>query len=91
MSTNELTAKVKQIQELKRLQEELDAEAESLQDAIKSEMTERNTSEMVVDCFKIRWTDVTQNKLDTTSLKRELPEIVERYTKQTTYKRFTIS
>lgn len=91
MSQNELTAKVKQIQELKRMQEELAAELESLTDAVKAEMTERGTAEMVVDCFKVRWTDVTQNKLDTAAIKRELPEIAERYTKQSTYKRFTIS
>lgn len=91
MSQNELLTKIKQAQELKRMREELDAELESLQDAIKAEMKERNTTEMVVDCFKVRWTDVTQNKLDTASLKRELPEVAERYTKQTTYKRFSIN
>lgn len=91
MSTNELTAKVKQIQELKRMQEELAAELETLTDEVKAEMTERNTAEMVVDCFKVRWTTVKSNRLDTTALKKELPEIAERYTKQTETKRFTIS
>lgn len=91
MSQNELTAKVKQIQELKRMQEELAAELETLTDEVKAEMTERNTSEMVVDCFKVRWTKVTTNRLDTTALKKELPEIAERYTKTTESRRFTIS
>lgn len=91
MSTNELTAKVKQIQELKRMQEEIAAELETLTDAVKAEMTERNTAEMVVDCFKVRWTKVTTNRLDTTALKKELPEIAERYTKTTETRRFTIS
>lgn len=91
MSTNELTAKVKQIQELKRMQEEIAAELETLTDAVKAEMTERNTSEMVVDCFKVRWTTVKSSRLDTTAIKKELPEIAERYTKQTESRRFTIS
>ncbi len=91
MSQNELTAKVKQIQELKRMQEELAAELETLTDEVKAEMTERNTSEMVVDCFKVRWTTVKSNRLDTTALKKELPEIAERYTKTTESRRFTIS
>lgn len=91
MSQNELTAKVKQIQELKRMQEELAAELETLTDEVKAEMTERNTSEMVVDCFKVRWTKVTTNRLDTTALKKELPEIAERFTKTTESRRFTIS
>lgn len=91
MSTNELTAKVKQIQELKRMQEEISSEIETLTDAVKAEMTERNTSEMVVDCFKVRWTTIKSSRLDTTALKKELPEIAERYTKQTESRRFTIS
>lgn len=91
MSTNELTAKVKQIQELKRMQEEIAAELETLTDAVKAEMTERDTSEMVVDCFKVRWTTVKSNRLDTTVLKKELPEIAERYTKTTETRRFTIT
>lgn len=91
MSQNELTAKVKQIQELKRMQEEIAAELETLTEAVKAEMTERNTSEMVVDCFKVRWTTVKSNRLDTTALKKELPEIAERYTRTSETKRFTIS
>ncbi len=91
LNTNELTAKVKQIQELKRMQEEIAAELETLTDTVKAEMTERNTTEMVVDCFKVRWTPVTSSRLDTNALKRELPEVAERYTKQTESKRFTIS
>ncbi|MBD5128650.1 MAG: hypothetical protein HDT43_01810 [Ruminococcaceae bacterium] len=91
LNTNELTAKVKQIRELKRMQEEIAAEIETLTDAVKAEMTERNTSEMVVDCFKVRWTPVTSSRLDTTALKRELPEIAEHYTKVSESKRFTIN
>lgn len=91
MSTNELTAKVKQIQELKRMQEEITAELETLTDAVKAEMTERETTEMVVDCFKIRWTTIKSSRLDTTALKKELPEVAERFTKPTESRRFTIT
>lgn len=45
MSQNELTATVKRIQELKRMQEEIAAELETLTDAVKAEMTERNVSD----------------------------------------------
>lgn len=45
MSQNELTATVKRIQELKRMQEEIAAELETLTDAVKAEMTERNASD----------------------------------------------
>lgn len=91
LNANELTAKVKQIQELKRMAEEITAEIETLTDTVKAEMTERNATEMVVDCFKVRWTPVTSSRLDTTALKRELPEVAEKFTKTTESRRFTIS
>ncbi len=91
MNTQELTKKLYQIQELKRLSEEITTELESLTDEVKAVMTAQDTEEMTVDIFKVRWTTVTSNRIDTTSLKRELPEIAQQYTKQTTSKRFTIS
>lgn len=54
LNTNELIQKIHQIKELQQMSEELTAELETLTDAVKAEMTERNTSEMVVDCFKVR-------------------------------------
>lgn len=91
LNANELTAKVKQIQELKRMGEEIAAEIETLTDAVKAEMTERNTAEMVVDCFKVRWTTVKSSRLDTVALKKELPDIAERYTKVSESRRFSIN
>ncbi len=43
MSTNEMDSKVKELRELRRMADELAGEIEALQDAIKAEMTARNT------------------------------------------------
>ena len=45
-------------------------------------MTARDTEEMIVDIFKVRYTTVTSSRIDTTAIKKELPEIAERYTKR---------
>ncbi len=91
MSNNELAKKIHQIQELKRMEEELTAEIESLTDEVKAEMTAQNAEELVVDCFKVRWKTVATSRIDTTALKKELPDVAERFTKTTESRRFTIN
>lgn len=91
MSTHELTSKVRELKELKAMAEELAAEITSIEDDIKAEMTVRETEELLVDIFKIRWITVKSNRLDTTAIKEELPEVAARYTKQTESRRFTVA
>ena len=91
MSTQELTKKIHQIKELQRMSEELNAELEALKDEVKQTMTEQNTDEMTVDCFKVCWKTVTSSRIDTTALKKELPDVAERYTQTTESRRFTIN
>ncbi len=91
MTNTELTNKIRQIKELQRMAEELDAELEALKDSVKAEMTERGTDKITVDIFKVTWSTVTSNRIDTTALKKELPEIASKYTKATESRRFVIS
>lgn len=46
MSANEMTAKVRELKELKAMAEELAQEITAIEDAIKAELTARNTEEM---------------------------------------------
>ena len=91
MSTNELTTKVRELKELKAMADELAAEITAIEDSIKAEMTARNTDEMQIDVYKIRWTKVLSNRFDTTAFKKLYGELYKAYTKQTTSKRFSIS
>lgn len=91
MSANEMTAKVRELKELKAMAEELAQEITAIEDAIKAELTARNAEEMTVDVYKIRWTKVTSSRFDTTSLKKAMPELYGQFTKTSESRRFSIA
>ena len=67
------------------------AEAEALRDEIKAEMLNRNTEEMSVGQYIVRWTSVLSNRFDTTGFKKMYADLYKEYTKQSASRRFTIS
>ncbi len=89
MSTYELTATATELMELKRMREELDAEITSLEDQIKAHMGD--TEQVTAGAFKISWKTVTSSRVDTTALKKAMPELAAQFTKTTTSRRFTIN
>ncbi len=91
MGTIELSSKVKELRELRRMADELAAEIDSLSDTIKAEMTAREVDELTGDDFKITWKIVTSSRLDTSALKKALPDVAERFTKTTSSRRFTVA
>ena len=91
MSTTEITTKIESLRELEELIEEAKVEAETLRDEIKAEMLNRNTEEMTVGQYIIRWTSVLSNRFDTTGFKRAYGDLYKSFTKQTASRRFTIS
>lgn len=82
---------VNQIRELKRMQEELQAEIDHLQDEIKADMTAAGTDEIRGTEFKITWKTCTRQDIDKKALKAELPDVAARFIKVIEYKRFTIA
>lgn len=91
MSTNELTSKIRELKELKAMAEEIAAEITTIEDAIKAEMTARETDEMMIDVYKIRWTRVKSNRFDSTAFRKAMPELAEKFTKTTETRRFSIA
>ena len=91
MSANEMTAKIRELKELKAMAEELAQEITAIEDSIKAELTARNTDEMMIDVYKVRWTSVTSERLDTTAFKKTLPDIAKQFTKTSTTRRFSIA
>ena len=89
MSTTELEAKVRELRELQALIEEAQAEAESIKDAIKAHMGERE--ELRAGGYKITWKPVTSSRLDAAALRKALPEVAERFTRSTTVRRFCVA
>ena len=91
MSTIEITSKIESLRALEELIEEAKAEAETLRDEIKSEMMARNTEELAVGQYIVRWTSVLSQRFDSTAFKKVMPEVYKAYTKQISSRRFTIS
>jgi len=71
-----------------RIEEEAAAMVESLKDEIKSRMTAADIDTLTGAEHKATYKSVTSSRIDTTALKKELPEIATKYTKTTQSKRF---
>ena len=91
MSKQELIAKIEELNQWEALMEEAKNEAEALRDAIKAEMLQQDTEEMVIGTYKVRWTSVLSNRFDTTAFKKVMPDVYKAYTKQVASRRFTIA
>lgn len=89
MSINELEAKARELRQLQALIEEAQAEAESIKDAIKAAMGDSESVQ--AGEYKITWKAVTSSRIDTTALKKALPDVAERFTKETTSRRFCVA
>ncbi len=91
MTKTELINKIEALNEWESLMEEAKAEADALRDSIKAEMLERETEELAVGSYIIRWTSVLSNRFDTTGFKKIYGDLYKAFTKQSESRRFTIS
>ena len=89
MSTNEMIASIKELKSLQALIEEAEAEAEAIKDALKSAMGDQE--EVRAGEYKVTYTSVTSVRIDTTALKKAMPDIAEAFTKENTTRRFSIA
>lgn len=74
-----------------RMQEEAAAMVESLKDQLKAQMQAAGVDTLAGDEHKATYKAVTSSRVDTTALKRDLPEIAAQYTKTTTARRFSFA
>ena len=91
MSINELDSRINELRELKRMQEELAAEIESLTDSIKAHMDAHGMDTLLGMDWKVTYKAVTTTRLDATALKKALPDVAERFTRTTTSRRFCVA
>ena len=89
MSNPNMEAKVHELMELKRLKEELEAEIAAAEDAIKAVMGEEEL--LLAGSYKVSWKTFTSSRVDTTALKKAMPDVAAQFTKQTTARRFSIN
>lgn len=90
MSINEMDSKVKELRELRRIAEELAAEIDSIQDTIKAHMDAEGVDTITGTDWKVTYKAVTSSRLDTTALKKALPDLAQQFTKTMTARRFCV-
>lgn len=91
MSRQDIESKVQEIRELKRMQEELSAELEALTCEIKAHMDAEGVDTISGTDWKVTYKAVTSSRIDTSALKKALPDLAQQFTKTTTARRFCIA
>ena len=91
METNEIITKLNELADLRKMAEDLNAEIEAIQDEIKAHMTEAETDTITAGQFKVTWKAITSTRIDTTALRKDLPEIWQEYGKTSTTRRFSVA
>ncbi|MCL1999432.1 MAG: hypothetical protein FWG65_11775 [Turicibacter sp.] len=91
MTKAEITATINEIKRQKRQVEKYSELLAAAETKLKAEMERRSVDLLVVDIYKITYKETTQNRIDGKALKLDLPEIAERYSKETKYKRLLIT
>lgn len=89
MSINEMESKIRELRQLQALIEEAQAEVEAIKDSIKAAMGAQEAIQ--AGEYKVTWKPVTSTRLDATALRKALPDVAERFTKETTVRRFTVA
>lgn len=89
MSEKQLTAKIRKLRKLQAQIDEMEKEAEGIKDEIKALMGD--AEELTAGEYKVTWKNVTSTRLDTTALKKALPDLVDRFCKTVTTRRFCVT
>ena len=79
---------MKELAEYIRMGEEIAANIDALKDALKQYMRETGVDSLTGAEHKASYKAVTSSRIDTTALKRDMPEIAAKYTKTTETRRF---
>ena len=83
--------KIEALKEWEELMEDAKVEVEAIRDSLKAEMMERETEELIVGSYIIRWTSILSNRFDTTGFKKMYGDLYKAFTKQSASRRFSIS
>ncbi|MBQ8545515.1 MAG: hypothetical protein IJ437_01080 [Clostridia bacterium] len=89
MSSTELNAKLRELKRLKARQDQINTKIGALEAEIKDFMGDNE--EIRMGTHKITYRSIESSRVDTKSMKKEIPDIVARYTINTVYKRLVIA
>ena len=88
MSNHELESKLRELRQLQQLIEEAEAEADAIRDTIKAVMGE--SEELRAGEYKVTWKAVKSARIDTSALKKALPDVAQAFTRETVARRFCV-
>ena len=89
MSTKELESKVRELRQLQALIDEAQAEAEAIRDSIKAVMGDSEA--LRAGEYSITWKPVTTARIDTSALRKALPDVAAAFTSEVTTRRFCVA
>ena len=87
-ANDSIISKVQELMEVRKMIEELQSEAESITDEIKSYMGDEET--MMAGSYKVTWKQSVSRRVDTTALKKVLGDALDEYTKTVTTRPFKV-
>ncbi len=91
MVNKNLDSQIHELRELRRMADELTAAIDTIQDAIKAEMTAAGVDVLTGSDWKAVWKPVTTSRIDTSALKKALPDLAAQFTKVSTVRRFSVA
>lgn len=87
----DINATMAELAQYIRMQEEAAAMVEALKDQLKAYMQAAGVDTLAGAEHKAAYKAVTSSRLDTTALKRDLPDVARQYTRATETRRFTFA
>jgi len=88
MAEQEMRLKLRELRELKRMADELNAEITGIEDELKAAMGEREVA--IVGEYRVFYQRVKTERIDTAALRKEMPGIADRFTKTSVHRRFSV-
>ena len=91
MNVDVMNEKVKELRELRRMQEDLAAEITSIEEELKGHMDRCGMDTLLGMDWRITWKSVTSKRLDTAALRKAMPDVASAFTRETTTRRFVLA
>lgn len=91
MLAKNLDSQIHELRELRRMADELATAIDTIQDAIKAEMTAAGVDVLTGSDWKAVWKPITSSRIDTVALKKALPDLAAQFTKVSTVRRFSVA
>ena len=91
MTNKNLEKKITELKELKAMEKELTTEINALEDELKSEMTNREITDLSVGIHSLKYKPVTSKRFDSKAFKADHGDIYELYSRENTSMRFTVA